>query len=626
MKKRILSGLLALCLAFGLLCTGAGAVSGSSKLEAIRVLGILEGDETGSLNLSSQVTRAEFAVMLAAASAYGDSVSSYGSSLFTDVKSGHWASGYVRLAVEQGWMSGYVDGTFRPDQSITLEEGCTALLRLLGYDASSLTGSYPAAQLSKADSLGLLDDVTASQGTALTRQNCVDLLYNALVAQSSTGGIYAVSLGYTVTNGEIDYATLVSAETKGPYVSTDGSLSLPFSLRSATVYRNDALSSADTVEAYDVYYYNEGMGTVWVYHDWASGTLTALSPSKVSPTSATVAGVTYEIGTSQAAYQLSSQGQFQEGDLVTLLLGMNREIVEVLDPQDSESTYYGSVVSSTKGASTATTSSSATASAQVTTQVACTDGVLRTFYHSGSAFDAGRLVSVSVSQSGTKVQGMSLNRLEGTVSADGSTLGKYTLASDVEILDTDSEGGYVRIYPSRLAGATLSGEDVRCYTLNSSGEIDRLILNEVTGDTLQYVYLSSVTDNSTSGTGNVSSISVSYSYIQDGQTHSLSGNTRYNANVGGAVLLYEDGTLKSISQLSSVSLDSLGSLTAMSGNQEYPLAEDVQVLLRDGTGIYSYYPTTLSQIDTQSYDLTGWYDDLGCCAGGRIRVIVAVPK
>ena len=389
MKKRILSGLLCLCLTLGLLCTGAGAVSGSSKLEAIRVLGILEGDESGNLNLSSQVTRAEFTVMLAAASPYGDSVSSYGSTLFTDVKSGHWASGYVRLAVEQGWMSGYVDGTFRPDQPITLEEGCTALLRLLGYDASSLTGSYPAAQLSKADSLGLLDDVTASQGTALTRQNCVDLVYNALVAQSSTGGTYASSLGYTVTNGEIDYATLVSAETKGPYVSTDGSLSLPFSVNSATIYRNDALSSADAVEAYDVYYYNEGMGTVWVYHNRASGTLTALAPSKVAPTSATVAGVTYEIGTSQAAYQLSSQGQFQEGDLVTLLLGMNGEIVEVLDPQDSASTYYGSVVSSVKGASTSSTSTSSTASAQVTTQVACTDGVLRTFYHSGSTFDEG---------------------------------------------------------------------------------------------------------------------------------------------------------------------------------------------------------------------------------------------
>ena len=225
MRKRILSGLLALCLTLGLLCTGAGAVSGSSKLEAIRVLGILAGDEAGNLNLGSQVTRAQFAVMLSAASPYKDTVSTYGSALFSDVKGDHWAGGYVRLAVEQGWMSGYVDGTFRPDQSITLEEGCTALLRLLGYDASSLTGSYPTAQLAKAESLGLLDDLSVSRGDILTRQDCVDLFYNTLVAQTSGGTVYGTSLGYTVTNGQVDYSALVSAETKGPYISQDGSLS-----------------------------------------------------------------------------------------------------------------------------------------------------------------------------------------------------------------------------------------------------------------------------------------------------------------------------------------------------------------------------------------------------------------
>ena len=89
--------------------------------------------------------------------------------------------------------------------------------------------------------------------------------------------------------------------------------------------------------------------------------------------------------------------------------------------------------------------------------MACTDGILRTFYHSGSAFEAGRLVTVTVSQSGTTVKGMSVSHLEGTVSADGGTLGKYTLASDVEILDTDEEGGYVRIYPSRLGGPNSAG-------------------------------------------------------------------------------------------------------------------------------------------------------------------------
>ena len=151
------------------------------------------------------------------------------------------------------------------------------------------------------------------------------------------------------------------------------------------------MASLSAVQQYDVYYYSANMSTVWVYHDRVTGTLTGLSPSAAAPTAAAVAGVSYQLGTSEAAYQLSSQGSFQEGDLVTLLLGMNGEVVRVIDAAENEAVYYGSVVSSTKAASNASTTSSATASAQVTSQIACTDGVVRTFYHSGSALSAGRL-------------------------------------------------------------------------------------------------------------------------------------------------------------------------------------------------------------------------------------------
>ena len=33
---------------------------------------------------------------------------------------------HIHIAVQQGWMSGYTDGPFRPDQTVTLEEACTA--------------------------------------------------------------------------------------------------------------------------------------------------------------------------------------------------------------------------------------------------------------------------------------------------------------------------------------------------------------------------------------------------------------------------------------------------------------------------------------------------------------------
>ena len=186
MKNRLIALCAALCLVLPLGTGALAAQSTDTALETVKVLGIMVGDEDGNMNLSSPVTRAEFVKMMTAASAYQDTVGSgYGSSLFKDVKSSHWAGEYIRLGVEQGWFNGYVDGTFRPDSSITLEEGCTALLRLLGYDSGSLAGSFPTAQLSKSSAIGLLDDLAAVQGQVLTRQDCVTLFYNLLTTQTS---------------------------------------------------------------------------------------------------------------------------------------------------------------------------------------------------------------------------------------------------------------------------------------------------------------------------------------------------------------------------------------------------------------------------------------------------------
>lgn len=620
MRKK-LSALLAAALAVSMLTLPAGAVSQSTALETVRALGILAGDSQGNLNLSSAVTRAEFVTMMTAASSYKDTVGSgYGVSLFKDVKSSHWASEYIRLAVEQNWMTGYTDGTFRPGRTITLEEACTALLRLLGYDASSLAGSFPTAQLSKAGAVGLLDDVTAKQGQTLTRQDCVTLFYNLLLADTRAGAVYGTTLGYTVKNNEVDYATVVSADTKGPYVADNGGgLTLPFT--PTAVYVDGALSGQSQVKQYDVYYYNAALRSVWVYTDRATGTLTDLSPSKTAPASATVAGVTYSIGSSTASYKLSSQGQFSQGDVVTVLLGMDGDIVDVVSPQNSETTYYGVVIASTKAASSSSTSSSSTTSAQAQTQVACSDGTVRTFYHSGGAQSVGKLVSVAVTQSGTTLSAISRRSLSGTVNSAGTRFAGYSFADNVEILDTDGDGGYARIYPSRLAGYSLTDDDVLFYSLDSTGSIDCLILDEATGDTYTYAFVTQATSK-TDG----SSLSGSYTYLQNGQSHSVSGQQTYSVKVGGARLTFSDnGSLKGMRQLSSVNLTGLTSLTATAGSSKYALAEDVTVLLRDGSQ-QGYYPTTLSAVNSTDYSLVGWYDNQGASAGGRIRILVATKK
>lgn len=615
LKRRITAVFLTLCLCCSLCVTGAGAVNTDRAVEATRTLGILpKGAE-----LNSRVTRAQLAVMLTAASTYRDSIGTGGgSSLYKDVKKDHWAGEYIKLAVRQGWMSGYVDGTFRPEQNVTLEEACASLLIVLGYDASSLAGSYPYAQLAKAASVGLRDDLSAGQGQALTVQDCAVLFYNLLVSQNSSGTVYGTTLGYTVTNGQIDYSTLVNSDTKGPYVAErNGAVTVPFGTGNAVVYRDGVQSTLSAIQKYDVYYYNANMETIWAYNKRISGTLTAVSPNTAAPTSVTVAGTSYSLGTSDAVYKCSSQGSFPVGSLVTLLLDKDGAVADVVSVSEAEGIYYGVVTSSKKAASTSTTSST-TASAHSQSEVACTDGVSRTFYTNAGPYTVGRVVSVTVNSSGTTIKNIQPERLSGKVSRDGATLAGYRFAENVEILDTDSEGGYARIYLSRLANAQLKDENVLGYTLDQEGRIDRLFLRNATGDTYKYVYITSA-EKQSEGMNHSSS----YSYLQNGQSRSYQSSTAvYLADVGGARLVYDGDMLKSIKQLNSVKLSSLGSLDAMGDGKKYLLDENVQVILRSG----GYYPTTLSEINGEDYKLTGWYDALNCPAGGRIRMIIAEPN
>ena len=138
MKSKVLSLILAVCTLCSLLVSPASAVGGDSAVQMVQALGILDGTD-----LESPVTRAEFSKMLVAASSYKDSVSSEGSgySLFRDVKSSYWASEYIRCAVSEGWMTGYTDGTFRPETGISREQMAAILYRYAAQKGGDMSAA-----------------------------------------------------------------------------------------------------------------------------------------------------------------------------------------------------------------------------------------------------------------------------------------------------------------------------------------------------------------------------------------------------------------------------------------------------------------------------------------------------
>ena len=729
MKKRILAFLLAVSIAVSVLVlpVSAASINNTALQTAITLGAVPTGQE-----LSANITRGAFAKMLVSFSTYRESVGAQGTvgTLYRDVPgSSQWAP-YIRIAVQQGWMNGYTDGSFRPDNTVTLEEACAAVLKMLSYKTTDLTGSFPQAQLNKAQQIGLRDQLTCTQGQAMTYEQCTLLLYNALRANTASGSAYGSSLGFTVSNGQVDTSSVLLKSRKGPFVAEEGT-QLPFT--PVSVYRNDKTSASAELNKYDVYYYSESLQTVWIYTRRAAGRITAVSPSASAPTALTVAGSNYSLGSAAVASKISSLNGGGVGEVVTLLLGMDNEVADVITGEEADSVFYGVV-------QTAARSLVEDNGADVLQKISvmCTDGITRTVNIDKSLnYPTGWLVEISVTPEGEQVTAIESKSVSGTINDTATALGDYALADDVQILDTTSEGLAGTVRPSRIAGTKLNALTVRYYTLNEQGQIDRLILNDVTGDLWKYGVLDDVknlafnagsilggltggsggsgdsssgsgssgdsssgsgsgsTGGSSSGSGSTGGsttntttvvddlrnvlvpttseilwgvidgsllstvwnritsssgsllsiglkqlakitgqpMSTILNFVGGGATYicyvngsqaSFSTSIKYPVLAGGlAVRQNVNGSVKAMIQLMPMKIDQVGAASVMSNGTRYETADDMQVYLWYKG---QYYATKLSEVNSEGYYLTGWYDNFGCAAGKRVRVIVAVKK
>lgn len=103
--------------------------------------GILEGYDDGLFHPQRDITRAELAAILARFDATFGKFQP--TETFPDTK-GHWAESYIAHAAARGWVLGYPDGKFRPDQNISRAETVAMVNRILtrAVDQEGLTGKY----------------------------------------------------------------------------------------------------------------------------------------------------------------------------------------------------------------------------------------------------------------------------------------------------------------------------------------------------------------------------------------------------------------------------------------------------------------------------------------------------
>lgn len=418
-----------------------------------------------------------------------------------------------------------------------------------------------------------------------------------------------------IGNGDssLQISDIINTTLKGPFVtSSDSSLldTTPIDIEQATVYKNNEIIDYTEIKKYNVYYYSEVLNSVWIYDDAVSGTIDAIAPSTLAPTSVTISGVKYNLDTTQAKHVFSNLGEYKVGDRVTLLLNRGGAAIEVLNPDEYSPVIYGIVLKS--GTKSYADETGRTYSKKYVT-VYSTSGTTYT-YQTISNVAVGQPVKVIVYGDTVSVTKVSSPTTKSSALDLIEAVKNNKFAADAEIIDYYNASKYGTVHPSRISGNELSYSDVIYFTMNENGEVEKLILNDYTGDLLEYGVILSKNGSS-------------YTYlIDDAGTKTFSSSAYNYVNDGGVCFdrtKKSDGTY-TINKISSIYkiniIEIVDNIAITEDNRKMLIDDDVKVFLKND-GAYRMYK--LSEFNFNDYyKITAYYDDDNE-KGGRIRVIEA---
>lgn len=196
MKRTVslfLAVVLILSLAVGALAADATAASRFTDWEDIdhqpevamlTDLGLLSGYADGSFRPYNCITRAEIAKIIS--SLLTEQVPKAKNDRFTDTGS-NWARNYIEYCADKGILAG-ANGTFRPNDYVTVRELAKMLLTALGHDATPYTGADWAKNVdADAEKLGIYSGLEGDRSLFITREDACLIISNALQCPVITG-------------------------------------------------------------------------------------------------------------------------------------------------------------------------------------------------------------------------------------------------------------------------------------------------------------------------------------------------------------------------------------------------------------------------------------------------------
>ena len=380
-----------------------------------------------------------------------------------------------------------------------------------------------------------------------------------------------------------------------PTVATIAS-ALGLSGSSYKLYKNGASAESSDLAQYDVATYDAAAGALMVSDYKITGAVEDVYPSMDAASTVTVCGAEFTV-LEQAQSSLSG---YSVGETVTLLLTEDLQVAAVYAPRTVRADMAG--ILSEDGNS-----------------VTLTSGVVLTGEISASESMRGGLVTVTSSGKGSLTASAFSGSASGTLDADAETLGNDQLAPGVAVYEWAGAGMVSRIALSDLKGNTVPASAVSAARLNSAGQVDLLLLKNVTGDCYTYGFAVAGVQQGGSGSLTYQNYTVAVEN-SDGTTETLVSGTKFSDGTAVGVAATGAGklagyvTLKKITGVERDDFD--GSDYVLAGGSYYPISSNVQVYNED-----TERWCTLAEAKAYGTDFTVYADEISP-AGGQIRLIV----
>lgn len=445
-----------------------------------------------------------------------------------------------------------------------------------------------------------------------------------------------ISMGDTLTvnykqNGEVDFVVYKKGNTIGPvtvfgtnYLSNFGA-----DQNSVSVMRDGEKASLSDILANDIVYFSKSLNMIFAYSKKITGVFESAYPNKEAPISVTVSGVSYDLEGAEAVSKLSSSGTFNLGDTVTLLLGKDGDVADVLSQENLSDEVFGFLAET----GTKETNVSGTIVNKPYVKIALPSGNFSEFTTTKN-YDSllNQVVRVSFQDGNAKV-----SKCQESSSVSGKfvwenskkTFGSSALSDSVKIIEvsttqTNQASKTASVFPQRLNGFTVSSSSVLYYDKNSDGKISELILKDVTGDLYDYGIVTKA-QSTTSGMN----VSGAYTFLLGGYERTLNTSGKsFSVNRGEAVKITQIGNvvtaLSPLTKITQGTLYSISGANVKYGSATYTLSDRASIYVKDGSN-YSLI-TKDELLDSLENYMVTLYADKNVNQGGRIRIIVATKK